>query len=116
MKRESGMLLLSLALFMAIGLGAAFLLVPSMNREDIVEHQRLLQEQARAAAEGALALARHRKEDVTDVKLGRATVTATWSVEDGVRILTATATVPSLRDATVTHRATWTSLGPLLGH
>ncbi len=116
MKAESGMLLLSLALFMAIGLGTAFLLVPSMNREDTIEHQRLFMEQARAAAEGALALARHRNEDVTDIKLGRATAAATWSMKGGVRILTATATVPSLRDATVTHRATWSAPGPLLGH
>ena len=107
LKRESGMLLLPLALLMSISLGAAFLLLPSMNREDTIEHQRLLKEQARAAAEGALALGRHRNEDVADVKLGRATVTATWSIKDGVRILTATASVPSLRDATVTHHATW---------
>ena len=107
-KRESGMLLLPLALFMAIGLGAAFLLVPSMNREDTIEHQRLRKEQSRAAAEGALALARHKNEDVTNVELGRATVTATWSTQGGVRILSATATVPSLRDGTVTHQSTWT--------
>jgi hypothetical protein len=107
MKRESGMLLLPLVLFMTIGLGAAFLLVPSMNREDVIEHQRLLKEQARAAAEGALALALHRNEDVQNLELGRATARATWSTEDGTRVLTATAEVPSLRDAKVTFTTTW---------
>ena len=107
MNREAGMLLLPLALFMAIGLGAAFLLVPSMNREDVIEHQRLLKEQARAAAEGALELARHRNENVKDLELGRATANATWSTEGTTRILTATAEVPSLRDAKVTFTATW---------
>jgi hypothetical protein len=93
---------------MSIGLGAAFLLVPSMDREDTIEHQRLLAEQARAAAEGALALARHRNGDVADLKLGRATATATWETVNGVRMVTATAEVPSLREAVVTFTTTWT--------
>lgn len=107
MNRESGMLLYPLVLFMTIGMGAAFLLIPSMNREDIIEHQRLLTEQARAAAEGALVQAQHTNEDVTDLKLGRATATATWETVDGVRKVTATAEVPSLRDAKVTFTTTW---------
>jgi len=78
-----------------------------MDREDVIEHQRLLTEQARAAAEGALALARHTKEDVADLKLGRATATATWETVEGVRQVTASAEVPSLRDAKVTFTTTW---------
>ena len=107
MNREAGMLLYPLVLVMAIGLAGAFLLVPSMDREDIIEHQRLLKEQARAAAEGALALARHTSEDVDDLCLGRATATATWDTVDGIRTVTATAEVPSLRDAVVTFTTTW---------
>ena len=107
MNRESGMLLYPLVLFMTIGMGAAFLLIPSMDREDVIEHQRLLTEQARAAAEGALALALHTSEDVADLKLGRATGTATWETVDRVCKVTATAEVPSLRDAKVTFTTTW---------
>ncbi len=107
MNRESGMLLYPLVLFMTIGMGAAFLLIPSMDREDTIEHQRLLTEQARAAAEGALALARHTNEDVADLKLGRAKATATWETVDGVRGVIASAEVPSLRDARVTFTTTW---------
>ena len=107
MNRESGMLLYPLVLFMTIGMGAAFLLIPSMNREDVIEHQRLLTEQARAAAEGALVLARHRDADVTDLTLGRATATATWQTVKGVRTVTATAKVPGPRDAPVTFTTVW---------
>jgi hypothetical protein len=101
MRSERGLLLLPLAIFMSIGMGAAFLLVPSMNREQTVERQRLLKEQARAAAEGALTLALHRGEDVTDLTLGRAKAEATWSDQAGVKVVTATARVPSLRKGEV---------------
>ena len=99
MNRQSGLLLLPLAIFMSIGLGAAFLLVPSLNREDTIERQRVLKEQARAAAEGALTLAIHRGEDVTGLTLGRATAEARWT---DAEVITATGSVPSLRGARIT--------------
>ncbi|MHC4469504.1 MAG: hypothetical protein ACYTDY_02340 [Planctomycetota bacterium] len=104
--RESGYFLLPVVLLLAVAVSAAFLLVPSLDREDLIEAQRLRQEQARAAAEAALALALHRESSVTDLEVGRAVASATFDREGEDVVVRARARVPSLRDAHVRYSLT----------
>ena len=102
MRDERGMMLLPFVVLISIGILGAFLLRHPLDREDLIEAQRVRAEQARAAAEGAAALALHRGGDVTGVEIGRAMADATFETRDGRRVIRATARVPSLRGARVT--------------
>lgn len=104
--RESGYFLLPVVFLLAISVSAAFMLVPSLDREDLIEAQRLRQEQARAAAEAALALALHRESSVTDLEVGPAVASATFTKDGEDVVVRAHARVPSLRDAHVRYSLT----------
>ena len=99
--RESGMILIPIVCLLAISVSAAFLLIPALDREDLLEAQRLRLEQARAAAEAACALALHRDEDVEGLQVGLATAAARLARHADEVIVRAEAHVPSLRGATV---------------
>ena len=101
MKGERGFFLLPVVMLMTIGMGAAFLLIPSFDREDLRERERLLNEQARAAAEGAIETAIHRGADVEGLEVGRATASAKRVIRDGAEVWLAAAEVPFLRDGKV---------------
>ncbi len=89
MRTDAGFVLMVFVLFIAITAAASFALIPSMDREDVIELQRLREDQARAAAEGAVALALHRDGDIAAMDVGRATVTATLTRKGSSRRATA---------------------------
>ena len=99
--RESGFFFLPVVLFICIGMGSVFALLPSFQHEEFLEAQRLRNEQARAAAEGAAALALHRRADVKDEKIGFATVSATFVPTSEEPLIHAEATVPGPGDIVV---------------
>ena len=106
MRGESGLILLPLVALLTISVSAAFLLVPSLDREDLIEAQRIRMEQARGAAEAAAALALHRDKDVVDLEVGRAVANARLARDADCVIVRAEARVPSLRDAEVVFTVT----------
>ena len=92
--RESGFFFLPVVLFICIGLGAVFALLPTFEHEEFLEAQRLRREQARAAAEGAAEMALHSQADVKDLKIGFATASATFDRSGKGPRIRAEATVP----------------------
>lgn len=106
MNGERGYFFLPVICLLGIAFSTALLLTPSLDREDLLEARRLQREQARAAAEAAMALALHRGEDVTGLSLDRAIADARISENAGKVTVSAEARVPSLRDSLVTFEVT----------
>lgn len=106
MTGEKGFFFLPVICLLGIAFSAALLLTPALDREDVLEARRLQREQARAAAEAAMALAMHRGEDVEGLCLDRAVADARVAEKDGALTVTAEARVPSLRNSFVTFEVT----------
>lgn len=97
MRGERGMFFLPVVLLFALAVSAAFLLLPSFEHEEWKEARRLAKERARAAAEGAAALALHRGEDVVGLEVNHAVAGAKVErVEDGL-VVRASAEVETKR-------------------
>jgi hypothetical protein len=99
--REKGMILWPLIVTVAAGVTATFLLLPAMSGEELAEKRRLCGEQARAAAEGAVALALARGAAVADVPIGVARAGARIVRDGDVVTVEAEAIVPFFRGSAV---------------
>ena len=97
MRRERGMFFLPVVILFALAVSAAFCLLPSFEHEEWNEAQRLAKERARAAAEGAAALALHRNEDVVGLEVGYATAAARIERTEAGVVVRASAEVPTKR-------------------
>jgi hypothetical protein len=98
---EGGYFFLPVVAMLAIAISGVMLLPPSLDREEFLEARRTQAEQARAAAEAALALAVHRRADVEELSLLKAKAAASLAEEGDVVTIEATGRVPSFRGTEV---------------